>query len=257
MIYADDPIGVFDSGLGGLSVLKKLMDIMPQENFVYLGDSGNAPYGIKSTDEVRALTVSNIKYLLSMDCKAICIACNTATSAAITELRAIYPDLPLVGIEPAIKPACQNNKNPRVLVMATPMTIREKKFQSLLAKYEHGAEIIQLPCPGLMEFIENGTLEGKEIDSFLEELLGDYADKNISSVVLGCTHYPFVGGKISSILGNVKLYDGCEGTASELKRRIKNADLLNPDIGTYGSVNLINSDQNKLPLAEKLLDSLM
>ncbi len=229
---------------------------MPQENFIYLGDSRNAPYGIKSTEEVKELTISNTKYLLSMNCKAMCIACNTATSAAVASLRIMYPDLPLVGIEPAIKPACLDGINPKVLVMATPMTIKEKKFQSLLAKYENTAEIIQLPCPGLMEFIENGTLEGEEIDNFLRELLKDFIGADIDAVVLGCTHYPFVSREISNILGDIKLYDGCEGTARELKRRITEADLLNPDTDTHGSVNLINSDQNKLSLAEKLLDSL-
>lgn len=248
------PIGVFDSGLGGISVLKKLIEVMPYEDFVYFGDSKNAPYGVKTTEDVRNLTIQHVEELLSIGCKALCIACNTATSAAVRDLRQIYPNIPLVGIEPAIKPACESKKNAKVLVMATPMTIREEKFQSLLARFKNDATIYQLPCPGLMEFIESGILSGKRLDGFLKQLLWDYIGSDIDSVVLGCTHYPFVKDEIKKVLGNnVKVFDGSLGTAKELKRRIIESNLAKPESDHHGVIKILNSDPDHIPLAEKLL----
>lgn len=255
MSHNNSPIGVFDSGLGGISVLKKLVEVMPYEDFIYFGDSKNAPYGVRTTEDVRQLTISHVKDLLDMGCKALCIACNTATSAAVKDLRQIYPSIPLVGIEPAIKPACESKKNPKVLVMATPMTIREEKFQSLLSRFEKDATIYQLPCPGLMEFIESGILSGKKLDSFLKQLLWDYIDSDLDAVVLGCTHYPFVRDEIKKVLGgNTEVFDGSLGTAKELKRRIIEANLSKTDTNTLGTVRLLNSDPDHIPLSQKLLN---
>lgn len=248
-------IGVFDSGLGGISVLREMVKIMPSEDFLYFGDSANAPYGVRSTEEVRELTISHVDRLLSQGAKAICIACNTATSAAVAKLRLIYPDLPLVGIEPAIKPAAESMDHPKVLVMATPMTIREEKFQNLLSHFEDQAEIFQLPCPGLMEFIESGIFEGPAIESFLSQLLWDYKDIKLDAVVLGCTHYPFVGKQIQKALGGkVQLYDGSLGTARELKRRITVAGVAK-DTDTSGSVTITNSDPGHIERGVFLLNS--
>ena len=153
-------IGVFDSGVGGISVLRELVAQMPNENYIFFGDSKNAPYGTKTLEEVQKLTCADAEYLLSRGVKALVVACNTATSAAIRILREKYADMPVIGIEPALKPAVHAGGHPRVLVMATPMTLREEKFHALMQRFESDAEILRLPCPGLVEYVEQGVLEG-------------------------------------------------------------------------------------------------
>lgn len=141
------PIGVFDSGVGGISVLRELVARMPNENYIFFGDSKNAPYGTKTLKEVQELTCADAAYLISQNVKALVVACNTATSAAINILREKYVDMPIIGIEPALKPAVHARENPRVLVMATPMTLREEKFHALMQKFESDADILPLPAP--------------------------------------------------------------------------------------------------------------
>src|SRR5699024_10990328 len=148
MAQITDPIAVFDSGMGGISVLKEMVRLMPEEDFIYFGDSLHAPYGTKTTEEVRRLTIERITdFIENKHAKAIAVACNTATSAAVAILRQMYPDVPLVGVEPAIKPAVFACEHPRVLVMATPITLKEEKFHNLEALYDDKAEIYPLPCP--------------------------------------------------------------------------------------------------------------
>lgn len=250
------PIAVFDSGVGGISVLRELRKILPNEDYIYYGDSINAPYGMKTKEEVRELTIRAAEYLFAQGAKGLVVACNTATSAAVRTLRELYPDVPLVGIEPAVKPAATLKPNGRVLVMATPMTIREEKFQKLMARYEDMAEIIPLPCPGLMDFVERGDLESEDFRRYLEELLFVHRIHPVDSVVLGCTHYPFAKKLIQEILGpDVEVYDGGEGTAREMKRRLAEADLLN-DREEPGKVDFQNSlkDEKKIQLCEWLLN---
>ena len=179
------PVGVFDSGVGGISVLRELVRVMPNEDFIYFGDSVNAPYGTKSVSEIRELTIRNVEKLLEMGAKSIVVACNTATSAAVAVLRKMYPELPLVGIEPAIKPAVLHKPDSRVVVMATPMTIKQEKFQRLMNMYKDKAEIVPLPCPGLMEFVEKGNFDGEDLYKYLTELFWSVNDKPIDSIVLG------------------------------------------------------------------------
>ena len=152
------PIGFLDSGLGGISGLREALKIMPNENYIYFGDSKHAPYGVKSREEIRDLTFKAVEFLLSKGAKGIVVACNTATSAAVAELRIAYPHLPLVGIEPAIKPAVEHNRKGKIIMMATPMTVKQDKFNYLLDKYRDKADIVPIPCGGLMEFVEEGKL---------------------------------------------------------------------------------------------------
>lgn len=243
------PIGVFDSGVGGISVLQELIRIMPNENYIYLGDSKHAPYGTKPLEVVRQLTIANAQTLLEQGAKGLVVACNTATSAAVRLMRGMYPDLPIVGIEPALKPAALQKEHPRVLVMATPMTVQQEKFRQLMARYEDKAEIYPLPCPGLMEFIEAGDLESERLHDFLVELLAPFRDKKLDSIVLGCTHYPFARKMIRKIVGeSVTIFDGGEGTAREMRRRLAEADLLNPG-GEPGWVRFENSVSTEAELA--------
>ncbi len=223
----EQPIAVFDSGVGGISVLRELVKILPNEDYIYYGDSKHAPYGTKSLEEVRTLTCEHAKELFARGAKGLVVACNTATSAAVRMLREQYPHIPIVGIEPAVKPAVICKENPTVLVMATPMTIREEKFCKLMKAYDDQANIIPLPCPGLMDFVERGDLHGEDLRKYLTELLFDFCDDCIDAAVLGCTHYPFAKDLIQEILGErVLIFDGGEGTAREMKRRLKETDLL-------------------------------
>lgn len=251
----DSPIGVFDSGVGGISVLRELVKIMPEEDYVYFGDSLNAPYGTKDLEEVRELTIRNVEYLMELGAKSVVVACNTATSAAVAILRKKYPNLPLVGIEPAIKPAAVENPGARIVVMATPMTLRQEKFQKLMARYEDQIQIVPLPCPGLMEFIERGDLEGDDLRKYLTELFWSVNHEPVDGVVLGCTHYPFARKLIQESLGrNVTIYDGGPGTAREMKRRLKEAGLLREE-NRQGTVKFLNSKRTsqELDLCERLL----
>lgn len=251
------PIGVFDSGIGGISVLRELRALMPNENFIFYGDSRHAPYGTKSLEEVRRLSCADAAYLKALGIKALVVACNTATSAAIRILREKYADMPVIGIEPALKPAVQLSEYPRVLVLATPMTLREEKFQALMQAHHKEADIIPLPCPGLVEYVERGETEGPALERFLVELFAEYMEHPVDCVVLGCTHYPFVRGAIQKVLGaHVKILDGGKGTARETKRQLRERALLNLS-QEKGRVVLLNSleSENLRMLGYRLLNA--
>ncbi len=251
------PVAVFDSGVGGVSVLRELAKILPNENYIYYGDSRHAPYGTKTLEEVRRLTFEHVGELFACGVKGLVIACNTATSAAVRLLRERYPGVPIVGIEPAVKPAACFKEHPSVLVLATPMTIREEKFRRLMERYEDQARIIPLPCPGLMEFIERGDLRGEDLRLYLSKLLSEYRENRVDAAVLGCTHYPFAKDLIQEVLGSkVRIFDGGEGTAREMKRRLAGEDLLSGRT-EKGRVEFRNSlpDPEKIELCRKLFDS--
>lgn len=251
----DRPIGFFDSGLGGLSVMKKAIEDMPEEEFIYLGDSANAPYGIKENVEIKRLTLNGIEFLIDKGVKGIVVACNTATSVAIEDLRMKYKDIPVIGIEPALKPAVELKRDGKIIIMATNATLKEKKFEKLMGKYAQDNVIVPLPCPGLVEYIENGILEGKEIDDFLRNLLKEHISSKIGSIVLGCTHYPFVKKAISNIVGSeVAIIDGSKGTSRELKRQLIEMDLVS-DRTNRGNIEIFNTlGKDKIDLSFSLIN---
>ena len=216
-------VGVFDSGVGGISVLRALADTLPCEDFVFFGDSAHAPYGEKTREEVVSLSRGIVERLLGEGAKAIVIACNTATSAAAAELRAEY-DVPIIGVEPALKPATLSEGAKRILVMATPITLQLDKYQQLAEKWGGGHEVISAPCPGLAARIEQGDLDAPDVLELLQQLVGPYAG-NVDCVVLGCTHYPFVARQICQVIGDVPLFDGAQGTALQLRRKLDEAGL--------------------------------
>lgn len=246
------PIAVFDSGLGGISVLRELVQVMPQEHFIYFGDSANAPYGSRPTPEIRELTLKNAEMLFAMGAKALVVACNTATSAAICELRARYPERVIIGIEPALRPAVTQFPKGRIIVMATDATLREHKFAALMAQYEADCAIYKCPCPELVAFVERGEFEGEALYEVLCRRLSPLPKPD--AIVLGCTHYPFLKNAITHVVGReCVILDGAEGTAKETKRRLTEAKLLNDR--AQGSVQFINSLPQKkiLSLSERLL----
>ena len=249
------PIAVIDSGVGGISVLRHLVDIMPNENYLYFGDSANAPYGSRTKDDVLNITRENLDKLKKRGIKALVIACNTATSAAVRILREENPDLIITGIEPAVKPASLLGGRPKVLVMATPLTLKEEKFKALVARFEDRAEIISLPCPSLAELIETGDVDGDEVDAYVKKLLEPYRDKKIDAIVLGCTHYPHVRHIIERHApASTQIFDGSEGTARYTKRRLEEEGLLRVS-NEKGRVEIINSspDGKMIEISKKLL----
>lgn len=229
MNLEDRPIGFFDSGVGGISVLKEAIRVLPGEDFIYFGDSKNAPYGTRSVDEVKALTFDAVDLLMKKGIKALVIACNTATSAAIIDLRNKYSAImPVIGIEPALKPAVEYNRRGKIIIMATPMTLAEAKFNNLMENYKDKAEIAPLPCPGLVELIEDGVIDGETIERYLKDKINPLKEQGIAAIVLGCTHYPFIKKSLSKILENkVPIIDGSKGTVRQLKRQLIQYNIIN------------------------------
>ncbi len=249
-------IAVFDSGVGGISVLRHLRRMLPKENFLYYGDDANAPYGAKTTRQVRELTLSAAEKLLTENAvKALVVACNTATSAAIGQLREKYPERIIIGIEPALKPAADRFPGGHIGIMATQVTLREKKLQDLMARYGENCTISRIPAPGLVELVEQGLGNSDQTQALLQEILEPYRGK-LDALVLGCTHYPFAEGPISRILGErTLLLDGGEGTARETRRRIAAAGLLYEG-QLPGAVRIEHSGQGSEfeALARKLME---
>jgi len=242
------PVGVFDSGLGGISVLRDLVSMAPNERFLYYGDNLNAPYGTRTEDDIRELALDAAKTLLHIGVKALVIACNTATSAAAQTLRERL-SIPVVGMEPALKPATLSLRGGRALVLATPATLRQAKFQKLYARYGHGALVC--PCAGLMDFVERMELDTPALHGYLDELLAPFRRYTIDAVVLGCTHYVFLRNAIASHLPGVPLIDGNAGTARQLIRLLEKDDLLGDG---PGSVEFMTSgpEEDFLPRMKSL-----
>ena len=206
------PIAVFDSGVGGISVLKELMKLMPEEDYLYFGDSANAPYGTRTTEEVKVLTLNAAAKLYERGIKCLVVACNTATAAAITLLREEYPDIVVIGIEPALKMATDRFPRGHVGIMATQVTLREEKLEHLMGRLAD-VTVERIPAPGLVELVEQGKADAPETEALLRELLQPYSGQ-LDAIVLGCTHYPFVRKTVQKILGDgVQVLDGGEGTA--------------------------------------------
>ena len=246
------PIAVFDSGVGGISVLRELVKLMPKEQYLYFGDSANAPYGDKTTRQVRLLTLDAARMLLQRGAKALVVACNTATAAAIDVLRETYPDTIIIGIEPALKMGADRFPSGRIGVMATQVTLREEKFLHQTERFPQ-VHVQQIPAPGLVELIESGRANSRETRVFLEQLLLPYKNQ-LDALVLGCTHYPFVRKTVAEILGSgTQILDGGEGTARQTKRCLEAAGLLSDGPGGVEMINSSN-DPPLIALCHQLLE---
>ena len=220
----DKKIGVFDSGIGGLTTLEEIRKILPNEDYIFYADSKNNPYGEKTIDELNKITKNIVNKLLEKNVKLIVIACNTATTQCINYLRSEFPNMIFVGTEPAIKVACDNNyKN--TLVMATPGTISSERTHELITNNKRENEnIILVPCDKLANAIERN--DKKDIDKILHDNLDKYKSKDIDAVVLGCTHYPIIKDRIQSFFPNSKLIDGNNGVAKRVKNQLEEHNLL-------------------------------
>ncbi len=217
-----DPIGVFDSGVGGLSVLRAMRKQMPNESIIYFGDQVHVPYGPRSMEEIQKFSEGITRFLLERNAKLIVVACNTASAAALKYLRGRFPDIPFVGMEPAVKPAAESTKTGKVGVLATPATFQGALYASVVERFGAGVELFQHTCPGLVNQIENGELDSQATRTILENALRPMLEKNIDTVVLGCTHYPFVIPLIQKIVGeNVRVIDPAPAVARQVNRLLE------------------------------------
>ncbi len=209
----NEAIGIFDSGIGGVTVLKEILKELPYEKYIYYSDSINNPYGDKNQEEIQKICCNIVKYFLKRNCKAIVIACNTASAKAVEFLREKFKEIPIIAIEPAYKMVYDNSYNQETLIMATKGTIESERFNSLLKKYNNNKTYI-IGCTGLADAIEQGDL--KKVSSLLEKEVGEYKGK-VKNVVLGCTHYPLIQKQIEDIIGKVTFFNGANGVAMHLK----------------------------------------
>ncbi|QXP80124.1 MULTISPECIES: glutamate racemase [Winogradskyella] len=236
------PIGIFDSGIGGTSIFKEIHSLLPNENCIYLADSINAPYGNKSKEDIIKLSIKNTEYLINKGCKTIVIACNTATTNAIDYLRANY-NIPFIGIEPAIKPAALNTQTKAIGILATKGTLSSQLFHKTTDLYSEGIKIIEQEGDGIVQLIESGQLNSNKMKSLLEIYLKPMLEQNIDHLVLGCTHYPYLIPMLSKMLpSHIKIIDSGRAVANQTKVVLASLDLLNPSSENPKIELLSNSD---------------
>lgn len=237
------PIGVFDSGVGGLSVLRAMRELMPEEPVIYFGDQGHVPYGPRPMEQVRDFSEEITRFLLDQGAKLIVVACNTASAAALHSLRDRFPQVSFVGMEPAVKPAAEYTRSRLVGVLATPATFQGALYASVLERFANGVQVLQHTCPGLVGQIEKGDLEGEETRAILEDALRPMLDQGIDTIVLGCTHYPFVIPLIEQMVGeSVRVIDPAPAVAKQVKRLLEAQGLKCPR-GTRAQVQLYTSGE--------------
>lgn len=224
------PIGVFDSGVGGLSVLRAIRQELPREPVIYLADQSHVPYGPRPLEEVQSFSEGITRYLLAEGAKLVVVACNTASAAALHHLRQVFPPIPFVGMEPAVKPAAECTKTGVVGVLATPATFQGALYASVIERFANGVTVLQHTCPGLVSQIEDGRLDAPKTRAILEEALRPMLEQGIDTVVLGCTHYPFVIPLIQEIVGPaVRVIDPAPAVARQVRRLLEAYDLCSPD----------------------------
>lgn len=224
----DAPLGIFDSGVGGLSVLREIRQRLPAENLLYIADSRHVPYGNKPATFIIERSRVLAKFLLEQPCKALVIACNTATASAARGLRAEFPNVPIIGMEPAVKPAAAASAHRIIGVLATVGTLQSAQFAALLAKFTAGVRVITQPAPGLVECVEAGALHTAATRALVARFVQPLLDAGADTIVLGCTHYPFLRPLIAAIAGpQVTLIDTGPAVAAEVARRLTDAAILN------------------------------
>jgi len=229
-------IGVFDSGVGGLSVLQHIREALPEANLIYVADSGHVPYGGRSAVFIEARAMALTRFLLSQGAEAIVIACNTATAAAALPLRKQFSKIPFIGMEPAIKPAVAATKSNVVGVLATVGTLESARFAALLDKYGGKVKIVTQGCPGLVELVERGDLHSAEARRLVERYTAPLLEKGADTFILGCTHYPFLAPLIREVVGEeISLIDTGAAVARELKRRVDTELPPRVKLGVVGS----------------------
>mgnify|MGYP000218145562 CR=1 FL=1 len=246
IINKQQPIGIFDSGIGGTSIWKEINTLLPNENTIYLSDSKNAPYGQKSKEEIIDLSIKNTEFLINKGCKIIVVACNTATTNAIDYLRKNYK-IPFIGIEPAIKSASIQTKTKSIGILATKGTLNSSLFEKTSATINNKIKIIEQIGNGLVELIENGKMHSTEMTNLLKEFLNPMISSKCDCIVLGCTHYPYLIPQIKEIIGNdIKIIDSGEAVAKQTKSVLKSNELLSTSENSSFNTFYINKEKNVL-----------
>lgn len=249
------PIGIFDSGIGGLSTLHQALKILPNENYLYYADTDNVPYGIKSNEQIKQYVNSAVEFMISKNIKVLVIACNTATSVDIEDLRQSY-SIPIIGIEPAVKPAIKINKDKRILLIATPVTVREEKLRNLLMNLDKDNKIDLIALPELVGFAEKEEFDSQNVEIYLRKELKNINLDNYSELILGCTHFNYFKDIYRRIFPNeINILDGNKGIVNRLKSILNENDLLGNEekrnIEYYVSGRLVQ-DNNSLEKIERL-----
>jgi glutamate racemase len=246
MMTNDQPIGIFDSGVGGLSILKAIRRLMPNENLIYIADTEFVPYGDKSEAQIENRVLTIATHLIDLDVKALVVGCNTATAAAAQKLRVQFC-LPIVGLEPALKPAAENSSNKRVGVLATQSTLNSQKYRDLKTKFGRQIELVEKSSPLFVNLVESTPIITDQTMELIEKELDPFKRANVDSLVLGCTHYPFLKNAIKEIMGpQVQLFDSALPVAHELRRRLSN-NLSSQQ--KQGSIHYYSSAPKKAQLA--------
>jgi glutamate racemase len=223
------PVAFFDSGIGGLSVLRTAIERLPKENYIYYADTKNVPYGTKSKEDIIRYIFEAVEFLASKDIKLLVVACNTATSAAINELRAHY-NFPIIGMEPAVKPAIEKNKCKRILVTATSFTLRERKLESLIADLDKKNVVDKLALDKLVSYAENFDFGSTEVKNYMKDQLNSVLIEDYETIVLGCTHFIFYKKMMKELLPpHIEIIDGNDGTVNQMIRIMDNNNLIKPD----------------------------
>jgi glutamate racemase len=235
------PIAVFDSGVGGLSVLRAMREALPRESFLYLADQVHVPYGPRPLEQVQTFAEGITRFMLEQGAKLVVVACNAASAAALHHLRKVFPDIPFVGMEPAVKPAAEHTRTGQVGVLATPATFQGALYASVVERFANGVTVLQNTCPGLVMEIENGHLDTPTVRAILEDALRPMLAEGIDTVVLGCTHYPFVIPLIEEIAGEgVRVIDPAPAIARQAGRILEARNLSRPE-GKHGSVRFLTT----------------
>ncbi len=251
------PIGIFDSGVGGLSVATEVRKRLPDEHILYLADSEHCPYGGRSLDEIRDLSLAVTTALVEMGAKLVVVACNTASGAAIEVLRERF-DLPIVGLEPAVKPAAENSGSRRIAVLATPATLTTERFHRLVDNHGSDVEVFKIACPGFVELVEEGEFTGERALAEVSEVLAPLRGKGVDEIVLGCTHYPFLRQVIGEVVGpEVEIVDSGAAVARQVERVLLEHDLRRDAEGARGRLDLFTTGEpaEVEPIVARLLGS--
>ena len=244
-------IGIFDSGIGGLSLLHQAMITLPEVDYVFYADVDNVPYGEKTTEQIREYVDRAVDFLVSKGCKAIVLACNTATSAAITFLRNKY-QIPIIGIEPAVKPACAHNRGKRIMVVATPVTAKGVKLKNLIMKYDIDSKVDVIALPKLVRFAQDDDFDSSDVTDYLKSEFAPYNLNDYSELVLGCTHFNYFKDSFSKLFpDDLEMVDGNTGVSNNLKNTVvKKGIFKEEDKGKKGTVEYYYSDRKMESEAE-------
>ncbi len=239
---AQGSIGIFDSGVGGLSILAQIRRRLPEENILYFADQAHVPYGPRDMQEVREFSETITQYLIDGGAKIIVVACNTASAAALHYLRRKFPDTPFVGMEPAVRPAARTSKSLKVGVLATPATFQGALFESVVERFAHGVDVIEQTLPGLVERIEENDLNGPQTRAILKDKIGPLIDAGVDTLVLACTHYPFVIPTIEDLFGSSLVVIDPSPAIARQTERLLDENELRRDASAPGDVTYISTD---------------